>query len=263
MEGQSADWRYARGPSPRPAGLRRSVRPVWGSVAALTYLFAAAVLLWGCGAMGSERAGPSSDGGETRGAGVPETARIVCGPEGTRVLTPRVKARPDGVHFVIDNRFEVEVGYAFEEPEGGGGGDSAPEGESEHVGDFPPGEVRIGCEEPPVDGVGTDYAPLEVVDPAGFYRQVELECRGGMAVGGGPQYAAGAEGKKGDVVEMVRRGLSDRLREGDTVELAGYPKSRDSRTVRVVREGRVVAAVVFFADSGGWLEDSTSNCAGF
>ena len=229
------------------------------SVFVLLFLSAAFLFTYGCGPASSD--GPSEPSG--REQETPDTARVVCGRDGTRVLTPVVKARPDGVHFVIDNRFEVEVGYAFEEPEGGGGGDSAPEGESEHVGDFPPGEVRIGCEEPPVDGVGTDYAPLEVVDPAGFYRQVELECRGGMAVGGGPQYAAGAEGKKGDVVEMVRRGLSDRLREGDTVELAGYPKSRDSRTVRVVREGRVVAAVAFFADSGGWLEDSTSNCAGF
>jgi len=167
------------------------------------------------------------------------------------------------VRFVIDNRFDAGTGYAFEYPEGGGAGDSAPKGESEHVGDFPPGEVRIGCEKPPVDGIGTDYATLEVVDPEGFYRTAELECKGGVAVGGGPQYAAGAAGKRGDPVEMVRRGLSDRLREGDTVELAGYPKSGDSKTVRVVRDGRVVARVVFFADSGGWLEDSASNCAGF
>ena len=68
--------------------------------------------------MGSERAGQPS--GEPADAGIPKTARIVCGPEGTRVLTPRVEARPDGVHLVIDNRFDDEVGYAFEHPEGGG-----------------------------------------------------------------------------------------------------------------------------------------------
>lgn len=228
------------------------------SVAALPYLFAAAMLLCGCGPASTDEPAAPSDREEAR-----DTARVVCDREGTRVLTPRVKARPDGVHFVIDNRLGAEVGYAFEDPEGGGGGDSAPKGESSHVGDLPPGKVRVGCEKPPVDGIGTDYATLKVVDPEGLYKPVELECEGGMAVGGGPQYAPGAEGKKGDLVEVVRRGLSDRLREGDTVELAGYPKSQDSKTVRVVRDGRVVATVVFFADSGGWLEDSTSNCAGF
>jgi hypothetical protein len=62
---------------------------------------------------------------------------------------------------------------------------------------------------------------------------------------------------------MVRRGLSDRLREGGVVEVAGYPKSRERRIVRVVRDGRVVATVAFTAGSGGWVEDSSSNCAGF
>ena len=167
------------------------------------------------------------------------------------MLAPRVKARPDGVHFVIDNRFGGEAGYSFEFPEGGGGGDGAPRGESEHVGNFPPGEVRLGCEEPPVDGIGIDHANLEVVDPEGFYKPVELECKGGMAVGGGPQYAQAVKGKKDDLVRMVRRGLSDRLREGDVVEVAGYPKSRERRIVRVVRDGRVVATVAFMAGSGG------------
>jgi hypothetical protein len=45
--------------------------------------------------------------------------------------------------------------------------------------------------------------------------------------------------------------------------LAGYPKSRDRRIVRVVRDGRVVVTVAFMAGSGGWLEDWSSNCAGF
>lgn len=228
------------------------------STVALLCLSAAFVFSYGCGPASTDE--PAEPSGQK---GVPDTARVVCGRDGTRLLTPHVKARPDGVHFVIDNRFEAGTGYSFEYPEGGGGGDSAPKGESAHVGDFPPGEVRIGCEEPPADGIDIDYATLDVVDPEGFYKSVELECEGGMAVGGGPQYAPGAKGKKGDLVEMVRRGLSDRLREGDTVELAGYPESQDSRTVRVVRDGRVVATVAFFADSGGWLEDSTSNCAGF
>lgn len=235
--------------------LRRFVR----SPVAFLCLFAAAWLfLGGCGPASTDEPDAPSDQEQAR-----EAARIVCGRDGTRVLTPVVEARPDGVHLVIDNRLDAGAGYSFENPEVGAEGGGAPPGESEHVVGYPPGEVRVGCEKPPVDGVGTDYENVRIVDPEGYYRPVELQCKGGMAVGGGPQYAAGARGRGGDPVEMVRRGLSDRLREGDTVELAGYPKSKDSKIVRVVRDGRVVATVAFFRESGSWLENSTSSCAGF
>jgi hypothetical protein len=167
------------------------------------------------------------------------------------------------VHFVIENRFGSEAGYSFEYPEGGGGGDSAPRGESGHVGDFPPGKVRIGCERPPLDGTDTDYETLEVVDPEGVYKPVELQCEGGMAVSGGPQYAPGAKGKRGDLVEITRRSFSDQIREGDSVELAAYPESRDNSTVRIVREGRVIATVVYFREGKGWLQDHYEACASF
>ena len=209
--------------------------------------------------MGSERAGEQ----ETADADVPETARIVCGPEGTRAPTPRVVARPDGVHFVIDNRFDAEVGYAFEEPEGGGGGDSAPKGESSRVLDLPPGEIRVGCEKRPVDGIGIDYATLKVLKGDSGYKPIELECQGGMAYGGGAQYAPDAKGSKGDLVGQVRSQFSEEIREDDVVELAGYPELGDSRVVRVVRDGRVVATVHFLGEPGDWLQDRYKACEGF
>ena len=113
-----------------------------------------------------------------------------------------------------------------------------------------------------MDGVGTDYATLKVVGPKGFYKSCEPQCEGGMVVGRGYQYVPG-KGKKGELAEIVRRNFSDRLRQGDAVELVGYPMSRDRRIMRVVREGRVVDTVAFMAGSGGRLEDSISNCAGF
>ncbi len=160
--------------------------------------------------------------------------------------------------MVIDNRFEREVGYSFEYPEGGGGGDGAPKGESEHVGDYPPGEIRLGCEEPPVDGIQIDYKTLMVTDPGGFYKAAELECPGGQGVTGSD---GGRTGE--DPVKLARRVLSDRLRNYDVVEIAGYPRSREKRTVRVVRDGRIAATVEFIRESGGWRESSVSNCAGF
>jgi hypothetical protein len=77
-----------------------------------------------------------------------------------------------------------------------------------------------------------------------------------------PSISLGKE-KKGELAEIVRRNLSHRLRQGDTVELVGYPMSQDRRLMRLVRDGRVVATVAFMAGSGVRLEDSSSNCAGF
>ncbi len=48
-----------------------------------------------------------------------------------------------------------------------------------------------------MDGIGSDDANLEVVDPEGVYKPDELECEGGMAVGGGPPVCTGGQGKEG------------------------------------------------------------------
>jgi hypothetical protein len=93
------------------------VRPI----VALSCIFATIVLLWGCGP-GSTGGQPSAAPGQEEAAKaerIPGNARLVCARAGTRLLAPRVKARPDGVHFVIDNRFRGEAGYSFEFPEGG------------------------------------------------------------------------------------------------------------------------------------------------
>jgi hypothetical protein len=115
-------------PVPRSRAPRRGsggVRPI----VALFCIFATIVLLWGCGP-GSSGGQPSAAPGQKEAAEaerIPGNARLVCARAGTRLLTPRVKARPDGVHFVIDNRFGGEAGYSFEFPEGEGGG-TAPRG---------------------------------------------------------------------------------------------------------------------------------------
>lgn len=85
-----------------------------------------------------------------------------------------------------------------------------------------------------------------------------------MAVGGEDGvYAPGAKGEKGDPVELVGRRFSEETEERDVVEVAGYPESRDQKSVRVVREGRVVAVIEYFRESGGWLGSGYSACAGF
>jgi hypothetical protein len=90
-----------------------------------------------------------------------------------------------------------------------------------------------------------------------------LECTGGMAVSGIGDYAPGAEGKEADPVEQTRRAFSGQIRKGDRVGLSATPQRGDQRTVRVVREGRTVALIVYRRAGGGWLRDSHDAYAGF
>lgn len=90
-----------------------------------------------------------------------------------------------------------------------------------------------------------------------------LECPGGMAVSGIGDFAPGAEGKEADPVEQTRRAFSGQIREGDGVGLSTTPQRGDQRTVRVEREGRTVALIVYRRAGGGWLRDSYDACAGF
>ncbi len=92
-----------------------------------------------------------------------------------------------------------------------------------------------------------------------------LECPSGMAVSGIGDYASapGAEGREAGPVELARRDFSEQIGEGDRVDLSTTPQRGDQRTVRVVREGRTVALIVYRRAGGGWLMDSYEACAGF
>ncbi len=91
-----------------------------------------------------------------------------------------------------------------------------------------------------------------------------MECPGGRAVGSSGGYLApGAKGAKRDPVAFVRRRFSDQLEEDDIVEAAGYPESQDGKTVRAVRDGRVIAVFEYRREASGWFEDGYSACEGF
>lgn len=201
---------------------------------------------------------------------VSDTARIICGEDGTQVLTPKVEAQPDGVHFVIDNRFEANPGFSVRYSDGGTG-DNTPVGESEHVGLFPPGNVEIGCHEPlPGDDFGEpDYGQLEVTDKDDSHKPTRLECASRERVSGASSFGSSskanrASGEKKSLVELTRSRFSDRIGEDYVVELAGYPEARGERTVRVMREGRVVTTAHYYrAEGGDWFGDSIERCAEF
>ncbi len=193
---------------------------------------------------------------------LPEVATIVCDASGTTVETPSVRPQPDGLHLVIDNRTDVDPGFSVEFDHGGLG-DNAPPGTSEHVLDVPPGTVRIGCY-PNDRAIGDpDLRELEVVDVEGIYRSTALDCTASSV--GVSDYAPGAEGERGDPVDLARAILESAtggLGAQDVVERAGYP-DWDEPVVRLVRAGEVMATVEFrTADGGGWLQDTVSMCGG-
>ena len=66
---------------------------------------------------------------------------------------------------------------------------------------------------------------------------------------------------EGDPTDLLRRELSGSLRRDDVVEIAGNTQNRDEKTVRVVRDGEVVANAHYFRTSSGWLGGLIENCA--
>jgi len=219
------------------------------------FIVALSAELSGCAGVGSR------SNADSKGTSVPDIARVVCDRAGSRMLTPEVRARRDGVHFEIQNRLDKDTGYAVATPDGGMGG-NAPKGRSRHIEDFPPGEISIGCY--PSRDADPDYAKMMVLAGDSDYKSVELECPGGMSVSsGGGLYAPGAKGEKRDPAELVRRRFSKQLDEGDVVETAGYPDHENGKTVRATRDRQIVAVFEYRRVKGGWLENGYSACADF
>jgi hypothetical protein len=210
---------------------------------------------------------------------MPSTARIVClradhgasplpkstealnGNALTRVLTPKVAARPDGVHIQIDNRLgkaaslhkAIYHGPNVTPEQPSVTGDNIPKGKSNHVVELLPGIEDIACAAPDWYYALT-FASMEIVVGESGYKSPELECnKGAKPTGRG--YPADAvvprevpKGKKFHPIEHVREEYSGKLKEGDVVETAGYPDPEEPypRVVRVVRKGKVVATYGYY-----------------
>ena len=211
------------------------------------------VLAWAC-ARPEDNAPPRGESPDAH----PTTVQIVCERDGsTRLLTPQVTAQADGVHVQVENRAGEPVSM------NGLGLDFDEKGISEQVATEPPGTVRVACW--PFsrhDGPEPPRQPLEILDPNRYWVNPEPECpAGALGLGAILDYGAGAEGETGDPVDIARRRLHG-VRPEDVVERAGYPQARHA-IVRVVRDGRPVAAATFQATAGGgWLLGGLDTCSG-
>ena len=231
----------------------------------LLYLSLLCVILAGCGVRTGGQSSSPERSHVTGAERNPTTARVVCDSGGVSVLTPEVESRPDGVHLAIENRLEGSADLSVSHPEGGMGW-SVPSGESGRVANVPPGKIEIDCfsrswGRDRLFAMGTET--MRVLAGDSGYKPAKLECpRGKLAGGMKPYTEEEMKAHEGDPTDLLRRELSGSLSEGDIVEIAGNTQNRDERTVRVVRDGEVVANAHYFRTSDGWLGGLTENCAG-
>lgn len=220
----------------------------------------AALALAGCGAAAEQPDDPAAGAGPPPPpASVPTTAVLVCGPDGASVETPQVAASRDGVHFEVRNESGREQVVHVQT------GDSA-QGEGFEVGTHtrvwtvPPGPVTVRCADAADEALEPTGATVEVVDPDGVWVSTALDCDGDVSTST-LDYFAGAPGLQGEPTEVVAASGEVDVAAGDVVELAGYPEDLDAPTVRVVRDGRVVAAVGLMpAEDDGWLVSTVTVC---
>ena len=231
----------------------------------LLHLSLVAVLLIGCG-VETVGDGQTPSPGKDRASltdRAPITARVVCDGEGVRVLTPEVEAGADGVHLSVDNRLGESADLSVSHP-GGGMGWSVPTGESKRVANVPPGRVKIACLSRSWgrdEVFAMDVGEIAVLADESGYKSTKLDCPRAREIE--PFTEEETEEQRGDPVEIFRRSNPGSLREGDVVEAAGNTRSRGERTVRVVRDGRVIATAHYLKFSAGWLEATDETCAEF
>lgn len=181
------------------------------------------------------------------------------------MLTPKVAAQSDGVRLSIEDRLGGSADLSVSHPEGGMGW-SVPAGESGRVANVPPGKIEIDCFSRSWGRdrlLGMEVGTMQVLASGSGYKSAKLGCPRGKPGGGMKPYTE-EETKvhEGDPADLLRRELSGSLREDDVVEIAGNTQKRGEKTVRVVRDGKVVANAHYFRVSNGWLGGLIENCAG-
>lgn len=216
---------------------------------------AAALGLTGCGA-GEETSPGSPNASSEPEVALPDMARVVCEPEGTRLETQSVKPQPDGVHLEIVNETGKERAISVLDPQGGGLGQGAPAGTSTIVVDLGPGTLEVMCSDPLADVA--QGSPLEVVDEDGLWISTTLDCTEGFS--GTSDYTPDARGDA-DPLTAAGAGLESYMQPGDVVEPAGYPEA-ETPVYRLLRGSDVLATVHLLDDgAGGWLPSTVNGCS--
>lgn len=217
-------------------------------------LFLLSLLAAGCGVV------EEKPGGSETAASLPAVARIVCDGRTTEVATPRVRARPDGVHITVRNE-TTQVEFSALDRFGAGPGDGVPPGTASFVWPLHPGIGFVRCTRYDEDPSEVPGVPLEIVDADGVWVSTDLSQKCRTASTFSADYVEGAGGERGTPVDVGRRHFARAgLEPGDVVEEAGYLADEEVE-VRLVRDGEVIAVAKLVDDgAGGWLVPELTRC---
>ena len=216
--------------------------------------FATALLLASCGDVPPVEISPASS---VEAVGV---LRVVCNEHLTVVLTPRVRARTDGIHVVFINRAGTDEFYmrSDDDPDENHGG-RLPERITKDVSSHAPGRMRVACYErsnsPAYDGDDPRFAEFEIVDPEGLWIPFKVACQDpetidGTEPDGTEMIVPGA--RSVDDVERYLRERFDLPREAVRAR-PGYPETGWKGNPFVLRhKGETIAYFHAFVDDGKW-----------
>lgn len=217
---------------------------------------AAALLLVACG---GARPIETTAASSTRAVSV---LRVLCNENRTVVLTPQVRARPDGIHVVFVNRggadeFFMRSDDFADENHGGRLRGRVAKDVSSHA----PGDMRVACyergEAPPYYGDDDRYAEFEIVDPDDLWIPWKVECPDPETLS--DRRVEGANG-----VDDVARWLRDRydLPPASARVRPGYPETGWKGNPWVlVHGGRTIAYFHAWKTRGGWTIVMADVCA--
>lgn len=212
----------------------------------------------GLSACGSEEASEptGSTGGSGPDAGLPDVARVVCEPNGTRLQTPAVKPRGDGVHIEVVNETGSDRSFSVLDGRGGGVGENAATGTSTKVVALGPGPLTVTCSDPLADV--EQGSRLEVVDEDGVWVSTRLAC--GTSFSATIDYVRQAQGDP-EPLTAAEKGFENYMQPGDVVEPAGYPDAA-APVFRLVRSDEILGVVDLVDDgAGGWLPSAVTGCS--
>jgi hypothetical protein len=250
----------------------RRLRRRRGAVAAAAVLAVVTVAVPLIRHSGSEDRPSVAASGTARPGGVsPEVPReIVVRCEQTGIVVPVASVRPqsDGLHIRVFNDLAAPTVVEVDSARWSSGEITVRPGEHRVRQPVPPGEVTIGCR---IAGE-MQRRRVDLVDPAGYYVEPELQCADGDEVDELDDLPV--EPQSSNIFRAARTALDSQLVDGtrdDAVgALRGYPAQRASDasadpTVQVERSGRVIAfASVRGADgatSAPWVTVDAQVCS--
>ena len=178
----------------------------------------------------------------------PYVARVTCTDDATSARDQSVAALEDGAHFSVENRTDGRIWFQDLGP-------LEPGTIDEFVLQEQPGKTEVYCSNEAGDFT---YADVTIEDPNGYWISTFLDCPGK-----GPYVMShsdlGDDIGYTDPIDAARRTIPG-VRDDDVVERAGYPESRTSAVIRVVRDGATLATAEFGRAGDAWSFHSYDMC---